>query len=132
MLDGPVQEVGQRRLTCRYFAISPTTFYIWLKHFIKADHRGLEGRSLAPELRRIPGVAWQTVEPLVSLRKEHPAWSKHKIGVLSRMDHGIFLPAPTVGRILKRRGLYGTRATAKRKRAARRARRRQRAARWGL
>jgi transposase InsO family protein len=121
---------GNARLTCRHFAISPTTFYRWLKRFMKAGLRGLENRSRAPKRRRVSGVAWQTVELIVSLRKEHPAWSKHKIAVLLRRDYGISLSSSTVGRILKRKGLYDTRATVKRRRAAKRARRRQRAARW--
>lgn len=49
--------------------------------------------------------------------------------MLLKRDYGIDLSASTVGRILKRKGLYGTRATVKRKKAAQRAKKRQRAAR---
>lgn len=121
---------GNARLTCRHYAISPTTFYRWLKRFLKSGLKGLENRSRAPKRKRVSRIGWQTVELIVSLRKKQPAWSKHKIAVILRRDHGIALSASTVGRILKRKGLYDKRATAKRKKAAKRARKKQRAARW--
>ena len=41
-----------------------------------------------------------------SIRREQPAWSKHKIAVILARDHGVTLSASTVGRVLKRKGLY--------------------------
>jgi transposase-like protein len=75
------------RLTCRHFGISPTTFYKWLKRFLERGLRGLESLSRAPTRRRVSTVPWQTVELIVSIRGEHPAWSKHKIAVILRCQH---------------------------------------------
>jgi transposase InsO family protein len=75
-------------------------------------------------------VPWQTVELIVGIRSERPAWSKHKISVILARDHGIALSASTVGRILKRKGLYDRRASAKRSRAAKRHHKRLKAEWW--
>ena len=64
------------------------------------------------------------------IRESYPAWSKHKIAVILARDHGIKLSASTVGRILKRKGLYDARKSAKRGRAARRRARKMRAEAW--
>lgn len=118
------------RLTCRHFGISPTTFYKWLARFLERGLRGLESLSRAPKTRRVPTVPWQTVDLICSLRAEQPAWSKHKIAVILARDHGVALSASTVGRVLKRKGLYDVRASRKRAKAARRRSKRERAARW--
>jgi len=75
-------------------------------------------------------VPWQTVELIVSIRGEHPAWSKHKIAVILRRDYGITLSVSTVGRILKRKGLYDLRKSRRRSKAARRRQQKLRAERW--
>jgi len=118
------------RLTCRHFGISPTTFYKWLSRFLESGLRGLESLSRAPRGRRVPTVPWQTVEVIVSIRKEHPAWSKHKIGVILARDHGINVSTSTVGRVLKRKGLYDVRASKERQKAAKRRKKRDRAQAW--
>lgn len=118
------------RLTCRHFGISPTTFYKWLARFLERGLRGLESLSRAPHAKRLPTLSWQTVDLICSIRRGQPAWSKHKIAVLLERDHGIRLSASTVGRVLKRKGLYEKKASDKRRRAAKRRRKRERAARW--
>lgn len=67
---------------------------------------------------------------IVSIRKEHPAWSKHKIAVILARDHGVAVSASTVGRVLKRKGLYDMRKSRKRAKAAGRRKKRQRAEWW--
>jgi transposase InsO family protein len=118
------------RLTCRHFGISPTTFYKWLKRFLERGLRGLESLSRAPKRVRSSNLPWQTVDLICAIRAEHPAWSKHKIAVILSRDHGVVISASTVGRVLKRKGLYDLKVSRKRSKAARRRQKRERAARW--
>jgi len=117
-------------VTCRRFGISRTTLYKWLKRYIEKGPRGLESLSRAPKRKRVSTVPWQTVELVVELRKEHPAWSKQKIAVILARDFGIRLSASTVGRIMRRKGLYDERISRRKSKAARRRKRRLRAERW--
>jgi putative transposase len=121
---------GNARLTCRYYGISPTTFYKWFKRFLKRGLRGLEDLSRAPKVRRGMATPWQSVELVCAIRRRHPAWSKHKIAVILSRDHDLEISASTVGRILKRRGLYEKKKSDKRRKAAARRGAKQRAARW--
>ena len=99
------------RLTCRHFGISPTTFYKWLTRFCQRGLRGLESLSRAPRNKRVSQIPWQTVDLICAIRKEQPAWSKHKVAVILARDHGLTLSASTVGRVLKRKGLYDVRTS---------------------
>ena len=118
------------RLTCRHFGISPTTFYKWLKRFLERGLRGLESLSRAPRSSRVSALPWQTVDLNCSIRAGQPAWSKHKIAVILARDHGVTLSASTVGRILKRKGLYERKKSDKKSRAAKRRAKRERAQPW--
>jgi len=124
------RKCGNARLTCRHFDISPTTLYKWLSRFAQRGLRGLESLSRAPVSKRVSRVPWQTVALIVAMRKEQPSWSKHKIAVILKRDHGITLSASTVGRILKRRGLYDRSLSRKKRRAARGTKKKARAATW--
>ncbi|WP_287152449.1 integrase core domain-containing protein [Candidatus Solincola tengchongensis] len=57
------------------------------------------------------------MELVYDLRREHPAWSKHKIAVILERDYGISLSSSTVGRIRKRKGLYEERVSRRKSRA---------------
>ena len=116
--------------TCRRFGISRSTLYKWARRYIERGPVGLEDLSRAPRKKRTSSIPWQTVELIVAIRTEHPAWSKHKIAVILERDHGIRLSASTVGRILKRKGLYNERVSRKRSKAAKRHRKRLRAEWW--
>lgn len=117
-------------VTCRRFGISRSTLYKWVKRYIKRGPLGLEDLSRAPKRRRMSTVPWQTVQLICELRREHPAWSKHKIAVILKRDYDITLSSSTVGRILKRKGLYDERVLSKRSKAAKRRKKRLRAERW--
>jgi len=118
------------KVTCRRFGISRSTLYKWLKRYTERGPVGLEDLSRAPRRHRVSKIPWQTVDLIVSIRKEQPAWSKHKISVILARDHGIELSASTVGRVLKRKGLYDERVSRKRRKAAKRRKKRLRAERW--
>jgi len=117
-------------VTARRFGISRSTLHKWVKRYAERGPRGLEDLSRAPLNRRTPTVPWQTVELICSIRAGQPAWSKHKLAVILSRDHGITLSASTVGRILKRKGLYDARKSHKRSKAARRRQQRLRAEWW--
>ena len=118
------------RLTCRYFGISPTTFYKWRNRFQAHGLSGLEDRSSCPRRKRASTVPREHVTLIVAIRREYPAWSKHKIAVILRRDHGIAVSASTVGRILSRKGLYNEKKSLKRRRSARKRAAKLRADKW--
>ncbi len=95
------------RLTCRYFGISPQTFYRWWHRYNPKDLSTLEDHSHRPKQVRKPSWTQEEVEAVLSLREQYPRWGKDKLVVLLRQD-GFEMSASTVGRIvmyLKRRGL---------------------------
>lgn len=117
-------------VTSRRFGISRSTLYKWAGRYAERGPRGLDDLSRAPKRRRTPTVPWRTVDLIVSIRREQPAWSKHKIAVILKRDHDIELSASTVGRVMRRKGLYDERVSRKRRKAAKRARKRLRADSW--
>ena len=121
---------GNASVTARRFGISRSTLHKWAKRYSERGPRGLEDLSRAPHNRRAPTVPWQTVDLICSIRSDQPAWSKHKIAVILARDHGIILSASTVGRVLKRKGLYDEHKSRKRSKAAKRRQQRLRAEWW--
>ena len=104
-------------LTARHFGIGRMTLYRWLKRFKHYGVIGLNEHSRKPKHLRRPTVSWDIVFRTVQLRKQYPAWSKHKLKVLLERE-GINVSASTVGRILKRRGLINKKVSQKRRKAA--------------
>jgi len=89
------------RLTCRYFGISPQTFYRW-KHRYDPHHlESLEYRSHRPGHLRQPTYSVELVDAVFKLREEYPRWGKDKLVVLLRRE-GFNCSTSTVGRILHR------------------------------
>lgn len=127
---GHYRKQGNASVTCRRFGISRTTLYKWLRRYAERGPQGLEDRPRSPKRRRASTVPWQTVELVCHLRREHPAWSKHKIAVILKRDYDISLSSSTVGRIMKRRGLYNERVSQRKSRAQRRKKKRLRAQGW--
>ncbi len=95
------------RLTCRYFGISPKTFYRWKRRFDPYDLTTLEEESRRPRHVRQPRTPVRVVERILELRTRYPRWGKNKLVVLLGRE-GIKVSASTVGRImnkLKARGV---------------------------
>lgn len=110
-------------LTARHFGLDRETVRTWLKRFNQSGVLGLNDRSRRPKNTRRPITDWKTVEEIVRVRKEYPAWSKYKIqSILGRKD--IIVSASTVGRVLKRKGLINAKVSRKRSRAAKHPRKR--------
>lgn len=115
------------RKTCRYFGISQTTFYKWLNRYQKMGLKGLESLSRKPKTFRKSKIPQENISLIVSLRKTYPAWSKYKLSVVLKRDYGTVLSPSTIGRILKKKGLIDERKANKRRKAAKRRVRRQKA-----
>ncbi|MDO8886764.1 IS481 family transposase [Candidatus Oleimmundimicrobium sp.] len=104
-------------LTCRYFGISKRTFYKWKKRYRPYSLENLEDRSKRPKNFRRSKIPLDQIDEVVSLRKKYPAWSKYKLEVILKREHGIDLSASTIGRILKEKNLINPRISQKKKRA---------------
>jgi len=89
------------RLTCRYFGISPQTFYRWKRRYDPRYLEGLEGRSHRPKRLRQPTTTVEQAEAVLKLREEYPRWGKNKLAVILHQQ-GIAVSASMVGRIMRR------------------------------
>jgi len=117
VLDWHRAHGNNNSLTARHFGIGRMTLYRWLKRFRHCGIIGLNEYSRRPKNVRKPSTAWNIIIRTVQLRKQYPAWSKHKLKVLLERE-GFKVSTSTVGRILKRRGLINRRVSQKRRRAA--------------
>jgi putative transposase len=89
------------RLTCRYFGISPETFYRWKERYNPKHIENLEDLSHRPRHLRQPTYSAELIEAVLRLRGEYPRWGKDKLVILLRRE-GFTCSASTVGRILRK------------------------------
>jgi putative transposase len=87
------------RLTCRYFGISPQTFYRWLKRYDPKHPKTLETRSHRPRRVRQPTYSVEQIEAVLKIREKYPRWGKDKLAVLLQGEN-CKLSVSMVGRIL--------------------------------
>ena len=92
---------GNARLTCRYFGISPQTFYRWKRRYNPRHIGSLEERSRRPKHLRQPTYSAELVEAVLKLREEYPRWGKEKLATLLN-GKGNQVSASMVGRIIRR------------------------------
>lgn len=116
-----------KRKTCRYFGMSQTTFYKWYNRYRKKGIAGLESLSSKPKTFRKSKIPLEDISLIVSLRKTYPTWSKYKLSVILKRDYGIEISPSTIGRVLKKKGLIDEKKANKRKLAAKRRVKRQKA-----
>lgn len=88
------------RLTCRYFGISPQTFYRWKRRYDPRHPENLEDQSHRPRRVRQPTYSVELVQAVVRLREGYPRWGKDKL-VIFLQKEGYQVSASTVGRILR-------------------------------
>jgi len=117
------------RLTCRYFGISPKTFYRWKNRFDPYDLTTLEEESRRPRRLRQPQTPVAVVEAILELRRRYPRWGKTKLAVLLARQ-GIEVSASTVGRVMNRLKARGVLVEPLNVRQAKLARRRRRKPRY--
>jgi putative transposase len=89
------------RLTCRYFGISPQTFYRWKRRYDPYHLESLENRSCRPKHLRQPTASLELVLAVQRLREQYPRWGKNKLVVLVR-EEGYQASTSMVGRVLHR------------------------------
>jgi putative transposase len=89
------------RLTCRHFAISPTTFYKWFDRFDPYDLTTLEDASKRPRHVRQPESSLEVIGRVQALRDRYPRWSRDKLAILLQREN-IQISGSTVGRIMAR------------------------------
>lgn len=106
------QRKGNARLTCRYFGISPQTFYRWKRKFNPSNLTTLESKSSKPLRVRQPEAPVEVVERIRQLREEYPRWGKDKLVILLNKrlkkedkeedKEEVTVSTSTVGRVIKR------------------------------
>jgi len=89
------------RLTCRYFGISPQTFYRWKRRYDPKHTKSLEDHSHHPRHVRQPVYPVKLAKAVLRLREEYPRWGKDKLVILLYRE-GFASSASTVGRILRK------------------------------
>ncbi len=104
-------------LTARHFGIGRMTLFRWLQRFNRIGIIGLNEQSTKPKRLRRPVTPWPVVARIVELRKQYPAWSKHKLTAICNRE-GLRVSASTAGRILKRKGLIDRKVSAKKRKSA--------------
>lgn len=89
------------RLTCRYFGISPQTFYRWKRRYNPRRLSTLEDHTHRP--KRVREHTWSPSleQAVLALREQYPRWGKEKLAVLLAQQ-GIKVSVSMVGRILAR------------------------------
>jgi len=89
------------RLTCRYFGISPQTFYRWKRRYDPRHLESLEDGSHVAKHLRQPTASAELIEAVRSIREQYPRWGKDKLsGLLS--EQGYQISSSMVGRIIRR------------------------------
>ena len=111
------QKTGNISLTCRYFGISRKTFHKWKKRYNPWDLNTLNSHSKRPKKVRSPEIPLEIQDLIVKLRRTYPAWSKYKLEVILKRDHGVEISSSSIGRIIKRKGLILPKETRRRQRA---------------
>lgn len=119
------------RLTCRYYGISPQTFYRWKNRYDPYDLRTLESGSHRPYKARQPETPVKVIERIQKLREQYPRWGRDKLAVLL-MKEGIEISASTVGRVINRLKARGLVREPENVRLAKLARRRRRKPRYAV
>jgi len=67
------------RLTCRYYGISPKTFYKWFNRFDEENLKTLESQSKAPLNKRKPEYTPHEVQRIIALRLKYPTLGRDKL-----------------------------------------------------
>ena len=97
---------GNASKTCRYFGISRKTFHKWKKRYSAHYLPTLENKSRRPKRFRQSKIPIEQVILLKRLRTTYPYYSKYKLAVILKRDHGVVLSTSTIGRIIKKHNLF--------------------------
>jgi transposase-like protein len=98
------------RLTCRYFGISPKTFYKWLNLFNEENLKSLEDRSKAPKTQRKPEYTPQEIQRVIGLRLKYPTLGRDKLQTIYQEEYNETIRYWSLRRIICDFKLYAQRA----------------------
>jgi putative transposase len=87
------------RATCRYWGVSTSTLYTWLRRYERSGRLGLEECSRRPHRVRKPTWGHDLVRAVHVLRERHPRWGKDKLAFMLRAA-GSRCSTSMAGRIL--------------------------------
>lgn len=93
-------------LTCRHFAITRSYFYKWYKRYNPRNLKSLESRSCKPYKVRTVQYDHKLVILVRRLRKQRPSYSSKKLATILKRDFDLSYSYSTIGRIIKKYGLY--------------------------
>ena len=93
-------------LTCRHFGICRSFFYKWYRRYDAKYLASLENRSRRPRSVRQATYDINFVRLIRKLRTDYPYLSSKKLARIVLRDYGIGYSAATIGRIIKRFGLF--------------------------
>ena len=119
------------RLTCRYYGISPQSFYRWKNRYDPYDLQTLESNSHRPYKVRQPETPVKVIERIQQLREQYPRWGRDKLAVLLNKE-GMEISASTVGRVINRLKARGLLREPENVRLAKLARKRRRKPRYAV
>ena len=100
------RQCGNISKTCRYFGMSRKTFHKWKKRYSAYYLPTLENKSRKPNHFRQSKIPMEQVFLVKRLRTKYPYYSKCKLAVIVKRDHGVVLSPSTIGRIIKKHGLF--------------------------
>jgi transposase InsO family protein len=119
------------RQTCRYFGISPQTFYRWKNRYDAYDLTTLEEESRRPRVVRRSETPVKVIERILELREQYPRWGRDKLAVLLQREE-ISISGSTVGREMKKLKARGLLVEPENVRQAKLARKRRRKPRYAV
>ena len=100
------RECGNASETCRHFGIARNTFHKWKRRYMPHLLASLEDRSRRPRKLRSSKIPMEQVSLVKNLRTRYPYYSKYKLAVILKRDHGVMLSPSTVGRIITKYDLF--------------------------
>ncbi len=97
---------GNVSLTCRHYGITRSYFYKWYRRFNPKYLASLESLSTRPHTVRKTTYDTGFVSLIRKLRTDYPSYSAKKLARIVFRDYDYHYSAATIGRIIKRFGLY--------------------------
>ena len=92
--------------TCRYFGISPKTFYVWKKRYDPYHLESLEEKSRRPKNTRKWQVSRIQEFRVLALRRQHIRYGKEKLKVLYQQIHKEPVSSWKIQRVIEKHNLY--------------------------
>ena len=86
-------------VTARYFGVSRTYVYKWIKRYNRWDLATLESRSRRPKRVRTVQYDTHAVNTIRKIRQEYPSFSAVKVSVILLRDYAIKLSSATVAEL---------------------------------